>query len=316
MATSDGLGRDVSIIPRSALPTAAGTASQHEGLGQKDAAVGTEIALSPAVVESASQMVKASGSESRKAKESGDDGVRLADKAQGEVYVCFEGPLGVHLKPEIREKIWRGECVEIFSLLPLEKFNIDKGKADESKKEEEERRRWRLIPRTFSNWLQAFAILASVISEKEPENCSPLFCYLDAIGEAYRVYGGLAWLRYDIQFRQRKAVRPQLRWDHKDIGLWMKLMVQARASGQPFQGGASGSGVAGQSATHRKNYCWHFNEGMCHFGAACRFRHECSGCRGSHSYGKCFKKGKHQSGDSASKREDSGKPVRDATVPQ
>lgn len=313
VATSDGSGRDASIMRNSVVPPAVDTVPQR--VGHMDAAVGVEVPLSSAVVEAASQTVRVSGLESRKAKESGDDGVRLGDKAQGEVYVCFEGPLGVHLKPEVREKIWRGEYVEIFSLLPLEKFNIDKGKADESKKEEEERRRWRLIPRTFSNWLQAFAILASVIGEKEPENCSSLFCYLDAIGEAYRVYGGLAWLRYDEQFRQRKAVRPQIRWDHKDIGLWMKLMVQARASGQPFPGGAGGSG-AGQSASQRKNYCWQFNEGACRFGAACRFRHECSGCGGSHGYAKCFKKGKLQSGESTSKREDAGKLVRDAAVPK
>lgn len=42
--------------------------------------------------------------------------------------VCFEGPLGAHLKAEVREKIWKDEFVEIFSLLPLEKFNLDKVK--------------------------------------------------------------------------------------------------------------------------------------------------------------------------------------------
>lgn len=137
MVASDGLGLDVSVVLSSSPPAVVGTGSQHDRLGRKDAAVGTKVALSPAVVESASPTVKARGTKSRKAKESGDDGVRLADKVQCEVYVCFEGPLGVHLKPEIREKIWRGEYVEIFSLLPLEKFNIDKGKADESRKEED-----------------------------------------------------------------------------------------------------------------------------------------------------------------------------------
>lgn len=110
-----------------------------------------------------------------------------------------------------------------------------------SKKDEEERRRYRLIPRTFANWLQAFAILASVIGERAPENCSALFCYMDSIGEAYRVYGGTAWLRYDEQFRQRKAVRPSIRWDHKDISLWMRLMSAPRSS-QPFRGAADSSG--------------------------------------------------------------------------
>lgn len=79
--------------------------------------------------------------------------------------------------------------------------------------------------------------MTSVIREKNPEHCSAFFCYMDTIGEAHRVYGGSAWLRYDEQFRQRRAVRPSLRWDHKDISLWMRLMSSARAPTQFLQGG-------------------------------------------------------------------------------
>lgn len=194
--------------------------------------------------------------------------------------MCFEGPLGAHLRADVREKIWKGEYVEIFSLLPLEKFNLDRVKPDESKKEEEERRRYRLIPRTFANWLQAFAILASVVGEKTPEHCSALFCYLDAIGEAYRTYGGNAWLRYDEQFRQRMAVRPSIRWDHKDISLWMRLMMAPKAAGQPFSGAAGSGSSATRSAASSRGCCWQFNEGQCKYGAECRYKHECSGCGG------------------------------------
>lgn len=112
---------------------------------------------------------------------SSSDRIRLADAARCKVYNCYEGPLGSHLKGEVREKIWKGDYVEIFLLLPLEKFNLDKVKPDESKEEEEEKRHYRLTPRTFPNWLRAFNILVSVIGEKAPENCSALFCYLDSI---------------------------------------------------------------------------------------------------------------------------------------
>ncbi|XP_073431742.1 uncharacterized protein [Dendrobates tinctorius] len=207
-----------------------------------------------------------------------EETVRLDDSAKGEVYVCFEGPLGAHLKQEVRERIWKGEYVEIFSLLPLERFNLDRSRRDDSKKEDEEKRRFRLIPRTFSNWLQAFAILANVIGEKSPKNCSPLFCYMDIIGEAYRVYGGQRWLRYDEQFCQRKAVRPNIRWDHKDISLWMRVTVPARPgqSYQPFLGGTGGSGQLGHSVATKKGLCFSFNEGSCRFGTKCKFKHECS----------------------------------------
>lgn len=92
--------------------------------------------------------------------------VRLVDAAKCMVYVCFEGPLGAHLKSEMWDKIWRVDYAEIFTLLPLEKFKLDRFKPEVSKKEDKEKRCYRLIPRTFSNRLQAFAIFASVIREK------------------------------------------------------------------------------------------------------------------------------------------------------
>lgn len=42
------------------------------------------------------------------------DVVHLADAAKCKVYICFEGTLGAHLKAEVREKLWKGEYVEIF----------------------------------------------------------------------------------------------------------------------------------------------------------------------------------------------------------
>lgn len=90
------------------------------------------------------------------------DVVRIANAAICEVYLCFEVPLGAHLKQEVRDRICKGKYVEIFSLLPLEKFNLDRVKSDDSK-EDEEKRQYRLIPRTFVNWLQAFTIMARVI---------------------------------------------------------------------------------------------------------------------------------------------------------
>ncbi|XP_077318300.1 uncharacterized protein LOC143940612 isoform X2 [Lithobates pipiens] len=57
------------------------------------------------------------------------------------------------------------------------------------------------------------------------------------------------------------------------------------------------SSVARQPATSAgkpKGFCWLFNKDTCRFGETCRFRHECSGCEGSHPLAKCSKKGKEQ----------------------
>ncbi|CAJ0950815.1 unnamed protein product, partial [Ranitomeya imitator] len=210
-------------LSRGSLPSAAwlGNTGSFEGSRQLSEVTGTSSSAGPAADTGSSSREKdgtapgpgsgidAPGEGALQDKEK-EDVPQLDDAARGEVYVCFEGPLGAHLKQEVREKIWKGEYIEIFSLLPLERFNLDRPRREDSKKEDEEKRRYRLIPRSFSNWLQAFAIMASVIGEKAPENCSALFCYLDAIGEAYRTYGGQGWLRYDEQFRQRKAFRPSI----------------------------------------------------------------------------------------------------------
>lgn len=74
---------------------------------------------------------------------------------------------GAQLKPEVREKTVKGEYVEIFLLLPLEKLNLDRVKPDDSKKEDEEKLRYRLIPRTFSNWLQALSNYGECYRGKE-----------------------------------------------------------------------------------------------------------------------------------------------------
>lgn len=109
-------------------------------------------------------------------KATGDaDRVCLVDSVKCKVYVYFEGLLGAHLKQEVRDRIWKGEYVEIFSLLPLEKFNLDRVKPDESKKEEEERRRYRLIPRMFGHWLQVFNILASIIGASPTSSAQRFF---------------------------------------------------------------------------------------------------------------------------------------------
>lgn len=58
------------------------------------------------------------------------DGVHLSGSAKCEVFVCFKGPLEEHLMPLVKEKKCKGESVEIFSLLSLEKFNLEKVKPD------------------------------------------------------------------------------------------------------------------------------------------------------------------------------------------
>lgn len=67
------------------------------------------------------------------------------------------------------------------------------------------------------------------------------------------MYRGVAWLCYDEQFRQQKAVRPSLHWDHKHISWWMRLMAAPRGGSQPFLGMAGTPHLGGpRQAPFRK----------------------------------------------------------------
>lgn len=85
---------------------------------------------------------------------------------------CEMSPLGYHLRLAVKEKIWKGEFVDILSLLPLHK---DFMAITEKKEEWSEGGRRRPIPRSFNNWLQAYCIYLGIMAEKNPELCGGPF---------------------------------------------------------------------------------------------------------------------------------------------
>ncbi|XP_053561325.1 uncharacterized protein LOC128652414 [Bombina bombina] len=288
---------------------------ENPGRGTSVAAAWTTPGLTPAVggpqVAAASLETPASN---------GGEVVRVPESALRRPCLCSVGPLGIHLTGELREKIGKREFIEIFSLLPLEHvLEVKEDEKEKGKKEEEERKkRWRKLPKTFINWSRAFRILASVICEKTPDQGASLFCYYDEISSAYGTYGGMAWWRYDEGFRQRLAVRPEMRWDDRDMSIWLEMMTPLRG-GHSFRGPGQtpGGGVPGGSGPAlRKGVCFQFNDGQCKFGASCKYKHECSGCGGVHPFAKCFKKGKQgsRSGDVGSSGADAGEGRKDGPM--
>lgn len=94
----------------------------------------------------------------------------------------------------MNEKIWRDEYIEILSLLPLEKFNLDRVKLDGEGAAE-----------ISSHPVVIFQLVAA----------------LRNFGEAYWTYGGMAWLCYDVQFHLQNAVRPAIQFEGQwSAGQW------------------------------------------------------------------------------------------------
>lgn len=75
-----------------------------------------------------------------------------------EALSCEISPLGFYFSSACKkQKIWRGDYIDIPSLLPLSKENRFKKEDD---KFDDDRRS---IPHSFNNWLQSFCIFASVL---------------------------------------------------------------------------------------------------------------------------------------------------------
>lgn len=142
-----------------------------------------------------------------------------------EALPCTLSPLGFHLSAGIRERIWKGEFLDLLSLLPLSEDSFQRAGGHDDKAEEDRRQP---INRTFNNWLQTFLIFASVTCEKFPEKSPGLFQHLDIILVAYKNFGDMAWFVYDESFRQKMAVHSSLQWGDKDIGLWLNLFLPQR----------------------------------------------------------------------------------------
>ncbi|MEE6519756.1 hypothetical protein FKM82_017498 [Ascaphus truei] len=222
---------------------------------------------------------------------------RLPDAAYGDSCTTILRSLGVHLSKEVKEKIWAGDYVEILSLLPGYNEAVAKSeKKGEAKKEDVEKR---LFPRTFSNWSQAFGILAGVAGEKDPQLCSALFKYQDTIRKAFQKHGGMGWWAYDVEFRQSmEANKGVVTWNCKDVDLYLEHI--SGGGGSSFRGSNSLKGVwrehfqvrtsgRGRAGGKQSGVCWRYNESRCKF-ENCRFQHTCAGCGGQHPKSKCFKK--------------------------
>lgn len=130
-------------------------------------------------------------------------------------------PLGFHLSSTLKEKIRKGEIIDVISLLPSTKdFSFRHRKKSDDKQDER-----KFVSRSFFNWLQGYCIFSSVLAEKKPELCGGVFQHLEQVLEAYRNFGGMGWFQYDESFWQKLAIHPTLKLGMKDVGLWLHLII-------------------------------------------------------------------------------------------
>ncbi|KAJ1151287.1 hypothetical protein NDU88_004070 [Pleurodeles waltl] len=76
----------------------------------------------------------------------------------------------------VKERIWRKEFIDIFTLLEIQLEGLDLTVCDKKDDDRRERKRARK-ERNFENWLDAFRIMACVIVEKFPHSAADLWLY-------------------------------------------------------------------------------------------------------------------------------------------
>ncbi|KAJ1130362.1 hypothetical protein NDU88_008715 [Pleurodeles waltl] len=175
------------------------------------------------------------------------------------------GKLAAHVSAEVKEKIWKGEFVDIFSLIRAKRREVEV-KEKETKSSFYGERKPK-VEESITNWLFAFNVFMSVLLEKKTE------------------------LAYDRDFRWAKVEDPSIGWDQTEVNIWLEC-VNNKVSGKlPFRPQLSGE---------KKGSCWAFNRKMCtRPTGTCKFRHNCSFCgHPSHPESKCIKKSKERGKDS------------------
>ena len=233
--------------------------------------------------------------------------------------------LTCHIDKALREKIERGEYVELERLLPK-----DKGSEFGGNSSNDQRMEWVfhegqtfLAPAVNKNnkinsvrkWDQAFRSYATIYCGVNPARAKELWQYISVIHTAASTYIWENVASYDYTFRHLMEFNPQRSWAITYTQMWNLSMKDPitkfgwdRKQGSSHDNQSPGfknnhQNGNGNGTGKKRKYCWGFNKGItCKYGNNCRYIEKCSYCD-STSHGvivcpKLFDKGK--SGGNAS----------------
>ncbi|KAL8221088.1 UNVERIFIED_CONTAM: hypothetical protein K2H54_058770 [Gekko kuhli] len=119
-------------------------------------------------------------------------------------------PLGDNLLQAIKTKIWRGEYVDMFTLL-FRDVELKANMRDDPWELEKIKRMQ--IDKNFDNWLSAYTVYMGVVLQAYSDRGARLVEYLNLIHRTYKAYAGAGWLQYDEFFHSQAALDPSLPLD-------------------------------------------------------------------------------------------------------
>ena len=218
-----------------------------------------------------------------------------------------------HVDPKLKEKIKRGEYVDLELLLP-------KGAGKKFGTYSEEKR----IELVFTNessyiapaqdrenrissirkWEQAFRIYAAIYTDENPGRASEIWQYIYVINTAASSYSWDSVAYYDQTFRLMMSEKPWRSWAKTYTQGWnLALKGSGYGLNQPFSSGNNQNfsqnkqtvGNQSNNNSWKDDCCWRFQKNRCKRTAQeCRYHHRCTHCAGwGHSYNNCRKRNRN-----------------------
>jgi len=203
----------------------------------------------------------------------------------------FGTPLGKLVPLTMKEKIWKGNYIDLSMLLSVQ----DPLKDETPMSFYQVGSQWCFKPmkaqtrpiQDIDRWTTAFFIFMSIYFERHPQRAVELVRYADLIRKFATMFGGSGWLNYDKDFRMMQSLDPNRSWAFYDADLFLeKITMPIMSPGQsPFD-----QSTEFQSARSHP-FCIQFNRGRCSW-PRCKYLHQCSRCsKPGHGAFNCFKDG-------------------------
>ena len=202
-----------------------------------------------------------------------------------------------HVDVSLKEKIERGEFVDLERLLPHNTFRTN----DESRLEIVNKngmtyfapvqdRNIKILG--IRKWEQAFRVYAAIYSKANPHRASEIWQYIYVINLAASSYSWENVAFYDNMFRQLMSIKPNRSWSKTYIQGCNLAMTEPIARTQSSVQNRQ-SGGQNHHDWH-DDCCWKYNKNKCNRND-CAWDHRCTYCGGwNHSFYNCRKRQKRR----------------------
>ena len=207
-------------------------------------------------------------------------------------FVSAAIPLGNHVSHKIKQKIWGGEYVEMSELCveaTEQKFSVVFSQQHDDNPSLAMTSQSKPKPiASFAQWQSAFNTYVAIYAERRASETTDLMKYAETIRELAHKFPGKAWQYYDQQFRYARQSN-HMSWANLHMELYVKCISlhgvgQAPTLGnRRFEQARPATPLHQQSAFQNKvRFCYRFNSGRACDASACKYRHACMACQGTH----------------------------------